>query len=340
MSEEVIKHGFSYIWDLEIDSYIDIYLDDFYTDTVIDFEYLYCDEMYIGLHGLRRYKDSNWQISVPIGNFIGGNTLEQACEELSKHCSFLLNYTISKHEYLNHEITILINRNMSIYDAYNYAIEVRDSVIDYANSLGNHTFSTMVKQKIVEQLPIYLRAMKKVELELSNFATVDIGNKHKIIEICSRVKEISSIEEKVYRKSICQFDVFERFDDIAGVRCTCEFLSDVYDVLSYIRENPLFRVYDIEDIIEKPSKTGYRGIHVIVTTDVYYHGSLYKDIKVEVQLRTAFQNAWSMKTHQLTYKRESAIPEEISVAMKEMSDALKNADDVAQRIKGKLRNGE
>ena len=57
-------------------------------------------------------------------------------------------------------------------------------------------------------------------------------------------------------------------------------------------------------------------------------------------MRTAFQNAWSMKTHQLTYKRESAIPEEISVAMKEMSDALKNADDVAQRIKGKLRNGE
>ena len=84
----------------------------------------------------------------------------------------------------------------------------------------------------------------------------------------------------MYRKSICQFDVFERFDDIAGVRCTCEFLSDVYDVLSYIRENPLFRVYDIEDIIEKPSKTGYRGIHVIVTTDVYYHGSLYKDINI------------------------------------------------------------
>lgn len=70
-------------------------------------------------------------------------------------------------------------------------------------------FHPMVKQKIVEQLPIYLRAMKKVELELSNFATDDIGNKHKIIEICSRVKEISSIEEKVYRKSICQFDVLK-----------------------------------------------------------------------------------------------------------------------------------
>lgn len=340
MSEEVIKHGFSYIWDLEIDSYKDIYLDDFYTDTVIDFEYLHCDEMYIGLHGLCRYKDSNWQISVPIGDFIGGNALEQACLELSTHRDFLLAYSISKSDSVDHEITVLITHNMSVYDAYNYAIEVRNSVIDYANSLANHIFSAIVKQEIVEKLPIYLRAMKKVELELSNFATDDICNKYKIIEICSRVKEISSIEEKVYRKGICQFDVFGRFDDIAGVRCTCEFLSDVYDVLSYIRENPLLRVYDIEDKIEKPSKTGYRGIHVIVTTDVYYHGSFHKDIKVEVQLRTAFQNAWSMKTHQLTYKRESAIPEEISVAMKEMSDALKNADDVAQRIKGKLRNGE
>lgn len=82
-------HGFSYIWDLEIDSYKDIYLDDFYTDTVIDFEYLHCDEMYIGLHGLRRYKDSNWQISVPICNFIGENTLESSLRGIVETLLFL-----------------------------------------------------------------------------------------------------------------------------------------------------------------------------------------------------------------------------------------------------------
>ena len=30
--DEVIKHGKSFIWDLEIDSYKDVYLEDFYQD--------------------------------------------------------------------------------------------------------------------------------------------------------------------------------------------------------------------------------------------------------------------------------------------------------------------
>jgi hypothetical protein len=56
MNKEVIKHGLSYISDLEIDSHKDVYLDNFYTDIVINFEHLYCDEMNTGLHGLRRYE--------------------------------------------------------------------------------------------------------------------------------------------------------------------------------------------------------------------------------------------------------------------------------------------
>lgn len=340
MSEEIVKHGHSYIWDLEIDSYKDVFLNDFYTDSIIDFEYLYCEEMYIGCHNLQRRGDSDWQITVPVGDFVSSTALEQACQELMKHQAYLLSYSISKTQYVNHEITILINHNMSIYDAFNYANEKRDIVLNYVSSLETHTFSRIVKQTVVEKLPIYLRAMKKVELELTNFRTDDACNNHKIIEISSRVKEIDSIQEKIYRKSVCQFDVFEKFDDIAGVRCTCEFLSDVYDVLLYIQNNPLLCVKYIEDKIENPSEAGYRGMHIIVTTDVYYHGALYENIKVEVQLRTAFQNAWSMKTHQLTYKRESTIPEEISNAMRAMSDALNNADNVAQQIRDKLRNVE
>lgn len=338
MRDEIITHGHSFIWDMEIDSYKNVYLDDFYNDTIIDFEYLYCDEMYPSLSGLQRYKDRSWQISVPIKDIIQSTFLEQACIELSSHWNYLLNYCISDTKAWGHEVTLLIDRNMSIYDAFHYAMEKRDFIIEYAASIKNHLLSSITKQNITDKQPIYFRAMKKVELELSNFSTDDICNKGKIIEICSRVKEIDSIQEKVYRKGICQLDIFEKFDDIAGVRCTCEFLSDVYDVLSYIQQNPLFCVHTIEDKIETPTKAGYRGLHIIVTTDVYYHGNLHKDIKVEIQLRTAFQNAWSMKTHQLTYKHENDIPEEISSAMKAMSDALKNADDVAQKIKDILRS--
>ena len=337
MENDVIKHGRTYIWDLEIDEYKDVYLSEFFEDTVIDFEYLHCEELYTSLHGLQRTSANTWRISVPINCIENGHLLGISCEELSAHCDFLICYSIAKQPYQDHEITISIDRDMSICDAFNYAIEKRNIVIDYAFSLEHSKLSAIVKSRVIDRLPIYSRAMKKVELELSNFTTDDISNSHKIIEICSRVKTLDSIQEKVYRKNICQFDLFERFDDIAGVRCTCEFLSDVYDVLEYIKQNPLLNVQSIEDKILSPSEAGYRGIHIIATTDVYYQGSVYENIKVEIQLRTAFQNAWSMKTHQLTYK-QNAISEEISNTMRMMSDALKEADDAAQKIKDALRS--
>lgn len=330
---EVIIHGRSYIWDLEVDNYKDVYLEDFYQDTIIDFEYLYCEEMYCDAHGLQRYGDSAWIINVPIKKEINKDLLETACNELSVHCNFIVDFNISRDEYTYPEITVLINENMSVYDAFNYAYEKRNTVINYADSLEHKMLSELVKKQVVEKLPVYSRAMKKVELELSNFKTDDISNDKKIIEISSRVKTVTSIKEKVFRKNVCQFELFDKFDDIAGVRCTCEFLSDVYDVLEYIKQNPLIKVLFIEDKITNPLKSGYRGIHIIATTDVYFQGSLYENVKVEIQLRTAFQNAWSMKTHQLTYKRESAVSEEISNSMRLMSDALKEADVAAQQIK-------
>lgn len=337
MINDVIKHGHSYIWDMEIDSYKDVFLHDFYDDTTINFEYLHCEEMYIDMYGLKRRDNSTWEITIPIKCFDEIQEFETACREMSKHCDFLISYSISKQKFVEPTITILIDKDMSIYEAFYYAISKMDAVIDYTLSLRENRLSNKLRLIVDNKLPVYHRAMKKVELELSNFTTDDSSNIHKIIEISSRVKTIDSIQEKVYRKNICQFELFERFDDIAGVRCTCEFLNDVYDVLEYIKQNPLFNVQSIEDKIINPSQAGYRGIHIIVTTDVYYKGSVYNNIKVEIQLRTAFQNAWSMKTHQLTYKQKS-IPVDISETMKMMSDALNEADNAAQKIRNSLRH--
>ena len=336
--DEIIRHGRSYIWDMEIDSYKDVYLEDFYDDTIIDFEYLHCEEMYIGVSNLQRNKESNWIITVPIQFSDKNKSIESACRELSQYEDFLVRYYITDDSYGESEITVLIKENMSIFDAYNYAIEMRDVVIEYANALDNKSLSKVFRQTLVSRLPIYSRAMRKIELELSNFTTDESANSKKIIEISSRVKTIESIQEKVYRKNICQFELFDKFDDIAGVRCTCEFLSDVYDVVEYISENPLINVQSIEDKIKNPAESGYRGIHIIATTDVYYQGSIYENVKVEIQIRTAFQNAWSMKTHQLTYKREDDIPDDISETMRKMSDSLNEADKSAQLIRDKLRN--
>lgn len=95
----------------------------------------------------------------------------------------------------------------------------------------------------------------------------------------------------------------------------------------------MFNVLSIDDKIKSSSAQGYRGIHVIVDTEIYYQKCLHKNIKVEIQLRTAFQNAWSMKTHELTYKKEQ-VSKEIVEAMKRLSDTLNEADKTALEIKG------
>ena len=182
-------------------------------------------------------------------------------------------------------------------------------------------------------LPIYERAKNIIVLELESFSKEVDPSQCRIINIDGRVKSIDSIEEKIYRKGMLSGEVFERFDDLAGVRVVCEYISDVYYLLEYIKENPLIRVIEIDDKIETPTQEGYRGIHVIVEVDVYYNRILYNAIKVEIQLRTSFQNGWAMKTHELTYKRKSDLSKEISLQMKILSDSLYEADSKAQDLR-------
>ena len=327
----MLENNRNAIWNMEIDSYKEDYLEDFSEDTRVDFLYLHCEELYDEITNLRKVSENMWSANAYV--FALHDESEElfnyACEGLKTHTKFITNYF---HSSWGFEISIPIYENMSIYDAYNYILEIRQLVVDECYSIKKKTLSTCCKKIIVDKLPIYRRAMDKVLLELSNFKTDTEENSHKIVEVGGRVKEIDSIAEKVYRKDISQHEVFEKFDDIAGVRCTCEYLDDVYDVLSYIVENPMFNVLSIDDKIKSSSAQGYRGIHVIVDTEIYYQKCLHKNIKVEIQLRTAFQNAWSMKTHELTYKKEQ-VSKEIVEAMKRLSDTLNEADKTALEIK-------
>lgn len=211
--------------------------------------------------------------------------------------------------------------------------KVRDDFFEYFSAVTGKRLVKKTRKKISEILPVYERAKNVIILELESFSKeVDVAQ-CRVIDMAGRIKSVDSIEEKVYRKGILSSQIFERFDDIAGVRVVCEYISDVYYLLEYIKENPLIRIIEIDDKIEKPTQEGYRGIHVIVEVDVYYNKQLYKDVKVEIQLRTSFQNGWAMKTHELTYKRKSDLSKEISNQMKVLSDSLYEADSKAQELR-------
>ncbi len=217
---------------------------------------------------------------------------------------------------------------------------VQHDFFDYYRAITSQRLVAKVKAKIRSLLPVYERAKNLILLELVSFSKEANDNQCSIINIDGRTKTVDSIEEKVYRKNILSSQVFEEFDDIAGVRVVCEYISDVYFLLDYIKENPLIHIVEIDDKIENPTEEGYRGIHIIVEVDVYYQKQLHEKVKVEIQLRTSFQNGWAMKTHKLTYKKKGALSKKIASQMKILSDSLYEADSKAQELKNMVDIGK
>ena len=146
--------------------------------------------------------------------------------------------------------------------------EVREDFFEYFSAVTGKNLVKKTRKRISQILPVYERAKNVIILELESFSKEVEIDQCRIIDISGRVKSVDSIEEKVYRKGILSSQIYERFDDIAGVRVVCEYISDVYYLLDYIKENPLIRVIEIDDKIEKPTQEGYRGIHVIVEVDI------------------------------------------------------------------------
>lgn len=325
-----LEHGINSIWDIEIYEYDNVYLNEMQEDTIIEvLKQFGSEDPYPYLY-IRKVAPDKWigTTSRPMVE-LSKEVIEKELEIITEKYDDYARLTVSDEI----EISVILKSDIDIHQAVDSTEICADFVWDDLSSLKNNHVSKLAYSYIARLLPVYHRAMEKVKLELANYITDTDGNEKKIVDICGRVKTLDSICEKIKRKGIGQYEVFERFDDVAGVRCTCEYLDDVYAVLEYIKKNPMFNVIEIDDKIENPTQEGYRGIHVIVSTQIYYHEEVYDDVKVEIQLRTAFQNAWSMKTHQLTYKRDFIDSKEVKSVLRKLSDVLREADETALEMK-------
>lgn len=326
-----IEHGDNYIWNMELSPYERPRLSEMYLDSHIIIEENIGGELYPETY-ISRVHEQQWIIKRDLDRYRMSVT-EEAIDVLNvihEIDSLYEKVCIDESGKIS-GIILRILTDMEVGQAYEVASMASDEILNLVECIQAKRISRLAYSFIHRHMPIYYRAMKQVRLELENYVSDVETNKEKVCDISGRVKDIDSICEKINRKGIRQFDVFTEFDDIAGTRCTCEYLDDVYDMLEYIKNNPLLDVIEIEDKIKNPSTEGYRGIHVIVKTSVYYNGKL-EQVKVEIQLRTAFQNAWSMKTHSLTYKQDMTKLGEISDTMRRLSDILYDADKTSSEM--------
>ncbi|MFT4299759.1 MAG: GTP pyrophosphokinase family protein [Aeromicrobium sp.] len=154
-----------------------------------------------------------------------------------------------------------------------------------------------------------------------------------IENIASRLKSPDSIAEKMQRKgSEPTFaSIRATITDIAGVRVTCSFVSDVYRVFDLLTSQSDITVVEVRDYIASPKPHGYRSLHALVSVPVHLSdGPL--PVTVEVQLRTIAMDFWASLEHKIHYKYRGAVPSDLADRLRDAAEAAHALDTLMEDL--------
>ncbi|WP_181937743.1 GTP pyrophosphokinase [Serratia marcescens] len=153
----------------------------------------------------------------------------------------------------------------------------------------------------------------------------------------TRVKERDSLERKLFKKD--KYRSIDEITDIVGVRIITHYADDVERVAEVIERE--FSV-DKENSIDKraslaPDRFGYLSLHYIVSLNknrsILGEHKGYKSLKAEIQIRTILQHAWAEIEHDIGYKSNTRLPDEIKRKFSRLAGLLEIADDEFLKIK-------
>ena len=158
-------------------------------------------------------------------------------------------------------------------------------------------------------------------------------SRNPIHNIESRLKSAESIIGKLRKKNLPIPPEAARKNllDIAGIRVTCYYISDIYYIVNILSRRDDFTVIKQKDYIKNPKPSGYRSYHLIINVPVYLSSKKYY-APVEIQIRTIAMDFWASLEHQLKYKTTAEIPQEISDELKECADRIAQTDVQMQKI--------
>lgn len=157
----------------------------------------------------------------------------------------------------------------------------------------------------------------------------------------SRVKDLESILDKCERYDLNVDDVSE-INDIAGIRLVSLFRGEVPKIENIIESNfTILRKENTEGRLED-NEFGYGSIHYEVTPpDEWFNLptlSDLKNLKIEIQVRTAAQHIWAATSHILQYKRKDDIPLPLRRTINRTAALLETVDLEFERVKDERDN--
>ena len=176
---------------------------------------------------------------------------------------------------------------------------------------------------------IYKSALKQINTKI-DILNDEFQQRHKynpIEHVKSRIKTPDSIVKKLKRHNYESTinNMIRYVNDIAGIRSTCSFTSDIYLIAEMIAKQSDLTILSIKDYMKNPKKSGYRSYHMLVTTPVFLSDSVI-DTKVEIQIRTVAQDFWATLEHKMHYKFEGDGPDYISKELRECATYVAELD--------------
>ena len=186
---------------------------------------------------------------------------------------------------------------------------------------------------------IYRSALKQIDTKI-DILNDEFQQRHKynpIEHVKSRIKTPESIVKKLKRHSYESTieNMIRYVNDIAGIRITCSFTSDIYLIADMIAKQSDLTILSIKDYMKNPKKSGYRSYHMLVTTPVFLSDSVI-DTKVEIQIRTVAQDFWATLEHKMHYKFEGDGPDYISKELRECARYVAELDARMEELNNEI----
>ncbi len=192
-----------------------------------------------------------------------------------------------------------------------------------------------IRNKLTRFMMIYKFALQEVETKIDilqeEFQLLHDYNP--IEHTKSRLKTPESIMKKLYRKGTVgsMHEIREHIKDIAGIRITCSFVSDIYQISNMLQGQNDLAIITVKDYIQNPKPNGYKSLHLLVKVPVFM-SDRQESVYVEVQIRTIAMDFWASLEHKIFYKFNGTVPQRLLDELKEAADSADELDEKMERL--------
>lgn len=162
----------------------------------------------------------------------------------------------------------------------------------------------------------------------------------------SRAKTTESFSEKISRPGKRYKSPLSDMTDLCGVRVICNFHDDIAKVIDILRTEFVVKEEQFSNSREslESFRFGYLSYHLICQISERRYElpewRQFKNLNVEIQVRTVVQHAWSAVSHIVNYKQDSDVPSALQRKLNRLAGLFELVDEQFVEIRNERLNNQ